>query len=465
MRALAAAALALAACQAPGLAARSLPPLAGEGEVFLYLDPLPAAAERLSFALEWVAAVRADGLEVPLTLGFAEVDGAKASRQRLLASGRLPPGSYTSLAVKVRRATLVTEDGRTDLLVSREPDRVPVALPVSRGHATVLTLALRFSSSVSASYGFAPAFAAQVPHAPQPALSAYCTSDAASAVAVLDRRRRQVVAVLPTGRAPQGIAVDALQGRAYVALSGEDTIQVIDLASREDLPPMRLQPGDRPGDLALTQDGRTLLAVNAGSRTLAFLDPASGMERGRVPVGEEPQALLLDRSGRRAYVANRRSARITVIDVANRAVVGALATDPEPTRMALNRAGTRLYAIHAGSAQLGVWSLPDLRPVARQHVGLGATALKVDPRTDLVYVGRRDRRLEIYDPLAFTPVDAIALPGVPGWLAIDDAENLLLALLPEEGSLVAVDLTARRVVAAVDVLPDPHAVAFAGERN
>jgi YVTN family beta-propeller protein len=320
-------------------------------------------------------------------------------------------------------------------------------------------------AAVSGSYVFTPAFDARVPHAPMPSASAYCTAAAASAVTVLDRRLREVVAVMPTGRGPQGLALDPLLGRAYVALSGDDAVQVIDLAAREDLPRIRMQPGDRPGELALTPDARTLVVVNAGSRTAAFLDPVAGLELGRVAVGEEPSAMLLDRSGRRAYVVNRRSARITVLDLANRAVAGSIATDPEPLRVAINRAGTRLYAIHAGSAYLGVWSLPDLAPAGRYFVGLGATALKVDPRTDLVYVGRSDRRLEIYDPLAFVPVDSIELPGEPGWLSIDDAENALLALLPAAGSLAAVDLNARRVVSRVDVLPAPHALALAGERN
>lgn len=465
MRALAAALALLAACQAPGRAARALPPLESEGEAYLYLEPLPPEAEKLSFSMESVAAVRDDDLVVPLSLALADVDGAEAPRQRLLASGRVPPGSYTALAVKIRRATLIAEEGKADLHVSPEGDRIPVSLPVARGRATVLALTLRFGQSLSGSYGFAPAFSARVPHAPIPAASAYCSGGEAAAVAVVDRRRREVVAVLPTGREPRGVAMDPLQGRAYVALSGDDQIQAIDLTAREDLYRIRMRPGDGPGEMALTPDARTLVVVNAGSRTVSFLDPAGGVERDRVPVVEEPSALLLDRSGRRAYVVSRRSARITVIDLANRAVVGSLATDPEPLRVALNRAGNRLYAIHAGSAYLAVWSLPDLSPAGRYYVGLGATALKVDPRTDLVYVGRSDRRLEIYDPLAFVPVDAIALPGVPGWLAIDDAENALLALLPAAGAIALVDLTARRVVSRVDVLPGPHAVAFAGERN
>jgi YVTN family beta-propeller protein len=468
MRALlAAAALTpLLACQGPARLSRALAPLDGEGELFLYLEPFAPEAERLRFSIRSIAAVRADGVEVQLELHLADLDATVASRQRLLASGRLPPGAYAALAVQSLRATLQTEEGRADLQVSPEPDRLPMPFSIERRKATVLSLSFRFAQSVSGSYGFAPAFGGGVPPAPMAALAGYCSSTGGASLAVFDRRRRAVVAVIPTGRQPEGLALDPLQRRGYVALSGEDQIEVLDLAAGEELRRIPMQPGDRPRELALTPDGRTLLSANPGSRTASILDAATGMEQARLPVGEEPSALLLDRSGRRAYVFNRRSASITAIDVGQRAVAGTLATEPEPLRGALNRAGTRLYVVHGGSAYLNAYALPELALADRFFVGLGATVVKVDPRTDVVYLGRRgERRLDLYDPGSFLPVGRIDLPGDPSWLAIDEGENTMLALLPEEREVAVVELTGRRVVARIEVGPEPYGVAVAGERN
>jgi YVTN family beta-propeller protein len=218
--------------------------------------------------------------------------------------------------------------------------------------------------------------------------------------------------------------------------------------------------------VALTPDGSLLLVANQGSSTVVFADPAGPMELSRISVAEEPWSLLVDRSGKRAYVLSRRAATLTVLDLASRTVAGTAATDAEPVRAQLDRAGARLYVIHAGSAYMSVLDLPALSLARRVHVGLGASALKVDARTGLLYVGLRDDdRIQVYDPLALVPMDYIELPGPVSWLAIDDAENALLALVPGKRTLAFIDLTRRRVLGLADVGSGPHAIAAAGERN
>jgi YVTN family beta-propeller protein len=187
------------------------------------------------------------------------------------------------------------------------------------------------------------------------------------------------------------------------------------------------------------------------------------LELERVPTGEEPGPLLLEPGGRRAYVLNRRSSSITVLDVANRAVVATLRTDPEPQRARTDRAGTRLYVVQAGSAYLSVFSLPDLQVVKRVHVGLGASALAVSPRTGLVYVGRRDwDRVQVFDPFSFFPVSSVGLSAPPAQLAIDEAQEVLFAVEPSSRTVEAVDLVSGRSLGAVEVGEDPFQIALPG---
>ena len=80
----------LAACQARHSLLK--PPLEHEGQVFVYLRAMEPEAGRLTFRLGSVSAVRADGDEVALVLHLREIRGRDAKRERLLASGNLPPG-------------------------------------------------------------------------------------------------------------------------------------------------------------------------------------------------------------------------------------------------------------------------------------------------------------------------------------------------------------------------------------
>jgi YVTN family beta-propeller protein len=458
----------LSACQLGGQRARVLAPLDQEGEIFVYLEPPHDAASRVSFTVESLSAERADGALLPLEVALREVKRAESQGQRLLAWGRLPPGDYTALVLKVSRATLDGEEGSglSNLLVPEEPTSIPAPLSVARGRGTVLSLALQFGSSVQKGFAFSPSFTAHVEGIPVTQLTAYCSNAALADLTVLDKHRRRAVGALPVGREPHGLALDVTRGRAYVALAGEDVVQVLDLLTGTELNRIALRAGDGPRELGLTLDGRLLVVTNANSNSVSFLDPIAAFETDRVIVGQEPSALLLDRSNRRAYVANRRSSSVTVLDLSTHGVVTTFATDALPARVQLNRAANRLYVAQAGSAYLNVYSLPDNTLQKRVFVGLGATALKVDPRSDLVYVGKSDETiLQVFDPFSLMPVDTIELPEGTSYLTIDDVENTMLALLPDRRAVAFVNLTTRRVESVVDVGNEPFIVTVIGERN
>ncbi|HSN92776.1 MAG TPA: YncE family protein [Anaeromyxobacteraceae bacterium] len=466
-RAVAAAALVLAACLPRVHLAPLREALGAEGEVWVYLQPLPEDAARLALSFEEVALARGDGTLLPLELALRDLPAGGVARQRLLASGRAPPGSYPALVVRIRRATLSGEAGPVDLLVPEEPVRVDLDLELGRGRARVVQLALRPGQALDQDFSFGAAFStsARPPAAMVAQLAGYCPSAGSASVAVFDRRAKQVVSVFATGREPRAVAVDGRAARGYVALAGEDQIQVVDLATGEELRRIPLRPGDEPRDLALTPDGRLLVAANRGSNSAAVLETEPGLVLDRVPAGDAPWSLLLDRAGRRAYVLNRRSNDVTVVDVGNRAAVGTIATDPEPIGAALNRAETRLYVVHRGSAWMNAYSLPDLAPAGRFFVGLGAGAVKVDPRTGRILVGRDDAgRIDVYDPVSLLPVDGFDVPGPVAYLAIDEMENALVVVMPALRSVALVDLTSRRVLSSVDVGDDPGRAVVIGER-
>jgi DNA-binding beta-propeller fold protein YncE len=311
---------------------------------------------------------------------------------------------------------------------------------------------------------FAPAFSVMIPSRTNWQLVGYASNAGSTNLTVFDRRARVVTGVVPTGRDPRGMALEPRGDRLYVAVSGDDAVDVVDVAAGAVVTRINLMGNDRPRDLALTADGK-LLVVNSGSRSASYVDPYSTLELARVPVGEEPWSLLIDRNRQRAFVLNRRSNTITVLDNGSRAVVGSVATDPEPLWAQTNAAGNRLYLICAGSAFLTVFSLPDLSVVRRVHVGLGASALKVDPRNDQIYVGKRDESLVyVYDPLAFLPVDDFDVPAPVSYLAIDDVDNTLFALMPSERKVAVIDLTSRRILSLLDVGSEPYQVTVSGAR-
>jgi YVTN family beta-propeller protein len=463
-RAIAAILPVLAGCQAALTSVR--PALDQEGEVYVYLQPLPSEATRLEVSVGLVEARRADGVAFPLAVPPADRDRPDPRGQRLLAWGRLPPGSYSGLSVRFRSATLDHADGRMQLLIP--PEALPVEIPfaVERRRSQALWLSLDRGRSFQSAATFAPSLSAAQPPPLVPGLAAYATSPEAGTLTVLDRHSRQVAAVAYLGGEPRGIALAEVALRAYVALAAEDAVAVVDLASQAVLARIRLRAGDRPREVALTPDGQTLLVLNQGSSTLAFVDVAAEVERDRVPVGRDPVYLLLDRAGRNAYVCNRMASSVSVVSVATRSLAATVATEGGPSGVALNRSQDRLYVLQPLSPWLSVLSARDLSLLQRVAIGLGAETARVDARTDLLWVGRSgDGALDAYEPSLLVSVAALTLPAGAAHETVDDSENLLLIALPGREGVVGVDLASRRAVSLAETAGPPFRLAVSGERR
>jgi YVTN family beta-propeller protein len=458
--------LGCAACGALTPRSISRPLLENEGEVLLYLQPVGQETQRLNFTLSALAAVRVDGVATPLELTISQLPGGDdAGRQRLLARGRLPPGTYRGLEATVSRATVMAPDGPAELLVSKDPTAITTGFAVQAQRVTVLWLTFKHDASLQTGFAFTPQFGVAVPPRPLPVLDGVSSNAGMNDLTLFDKRRREAFSVIATGREPLGVALGPGLSRMFVALSGEDRVAVFDLITGEPLPDLKMAAGDRPRELAVTSDGRTVLVLNQGSNSLSFMDASSGLEQTRVATGSDPVALLVDRSFRRAYVLNQGSSTMTVVDVTTRTPAASVGTDPLPLRAQLNRNGNRLYVVHGGSPQMLVYSLPDLSVITRINVGLGAATLKVDPRSDMIYLAKRDEpRLYVYDATSLIPIDFFDVSGGVSWLAIDDTENTLLALMPSLRGVAVIDIPSRRELGIVPVGDDPYMVTVAEER-
>jgi len=454
----------LAGCTAARVQGR--PPLDAQGALYLYLQPLPVAAARLAFTLESVAAVTESGEEVPLSLRIDELSPRSVSRERLLAMGELPPGRYAALAFKVRKASLAGEEDNAALQSPEESVRIDVPFVVARKKAKVLTLTFRYAESLTGGFLFTPRFTIVPAAKVVKGLLGFVVNRGSNSVTVFDKVTGRVSDVIPTGAVPGGMVIDPFgRSRAYVVVSGEDVVEVIDLLQAEVIDRIRLTMGDRPLEAALTPDGTTLLTVNAGSNTVSFIDTVSRYEQARISLPAGPRSILLDATGRRAYVFNTLGSNISVIDVPNRGVAATIATESAPLRGQFNRRGDRLYVIHQWSPNLLVIDTSTLAVVRKQNVGLGFQALKVDPANDWIYMARRGGNdVEVLDPFTLMARRFLGAGGEVAFMAIDGQENSLLLLMPGKETLRIVDLIRNEPRAEIDVGEEPCWATVMGER-
>jgi YVTN family beta-propeller protein len=453
----------LLACQARTNLAK--PRLEEDGQVFVYLKSMTQEADRLSFRLEGVSAVRGDGSTVPVALHVTEIIGKALKRDRLLASGNLPPGQYQGFLFRVGGATLQGEEGVAALPITDEKPMTSIPFTIARRKGQVISLKFRYRESVAGRIRFAPSFDAEVPGKLATGLIGLATGRGANTVIVFDKVTGKVSAVIPTGTSPAGMVLNPSLRRAYVAVSGDDAVEAIDLLGTDVINRASLTIGDRPEEIALTPDGRTLLTANTGSNTVSVVDVASLVETRRIRVGNGPQSILIDRAGRRAYVFNTLSNTVSVLDLGALEVMATISTEAGPVRGEFNRAGNRLYVLHRYSPYLNVYDAATLSIVRRVYVGAGGMALKVDSRTDLIYLTRRGTgEIAIYDPFSFLPIDAYRTAGDAAYLTIDGEGNNLCAVFPGTNGVRMIRLIGKGTASEVEVGEDPYWVTLMGER-
>jgi YVTN family beta-propeller protein len=182
-------------------------------------------------------------------------------------------------------------------------------------------------------------------------------------------------------------------------------------------------------------------------------------------VGDGPCSLLIDNTGSKAYVFNHYSNTMSIIDIMRRVVTASVPLESSPVRGQFNRKGDRLYVIFSNSPYLSVFNVASLAVVRRQFVGMGAYSMKVDTKTDLLYIGKRGGEgVDVYNPFSLTPSYNIPTEGSVSYMTRDGEENNLYFLMPGKKIVSIVNPISRKVVGGIDVGEDPQWVTMMGER-
>jgi YVTN family beta-propeller protein len=437
-----------------------------ESNVIIYLQPMPQEASRLRFTIEKISAIRDDGLQIPLLLAFNELKRADiGGLQRRLASGHLPEGSYTGISIKITKALLQGEEGESALLVPEEPVVVEQMFKLAPRRALTLFLSFNASGAIAADgVRFTPGFTIAPSRRGLVSFTGYVSNFDSNSITVYNKKTMQVVNVIPTGRNPKGMVLDQLRGRAYVAASGDDAVEIIDILKGKIVGRIKLNFQDEPVDLALTADGKTLVSVNRGSNTVSIIDPLTQFEITKIRVGEGPVSAVIDPLGFKAYIMNSLSNTFSVVDLTQKVFSVSIAVEGAPIRGAFSRSGDKLYIISRDSPHLTVVDPSRLIVTDRIFMGTRAASIKVDIQTDLIYVGRAGGEISVIAPFSLMFIDTITVEGHAAFMTIDGDENSLFVVLPDRKILQKVNLTSKKAIGEIEVDEGAYAVVVMGER-
>ncbi len=170
---------------------------------------------------------------------------------------------------------------------------------------------------------------------------------------MIDAASNTVVATVPVGSLPQGVAVTPDGTHAYVANEFSNTVSVIDTTSNTVVATVTV--GNRPLGVAVTPDGKHAYVTNEGSNNVSVIDTATNIVVATVvvaPVGAAaPSAVTVTPDGKHAYVAilGFPNGAVSVIDTASNTVVATVPVGGSPLGVAVTPDGKHAYVAIAGS--------------------------------------------------------------------------------------------------------------------
>ena len=237
---------------------------------------------------------------------------------------------------------------------------------------------------------------------------------ATNTIEIFSPVKRRVVARISQVDGPRGIAVDDAASRVYVALSGSNSIAVINGHNWqvEKLVPVQ----HRPEKLLWVSETKTLYASSVLDRTVSTVDPIVGRETSVVQLNGLPQDMLYDPGRRQLLVSLQDLREIAGIDQSSKIVSHFKVAGSEPTGLAMDSARRRLYVA----------------------VRFAVLALNADDGSELF---------------------RIEAPGGTDTLVLDPGNNLLYAA-GGDGSVLAIDLNRRAVAHELPTNVKGYSIAF-----
>src|SRR5689334_1190008 len=202
----------------------------------------------------------------------------------------------------------------------------------------------------------------------------YITCENSAAVVAIDRTTNKVVGAIDSGSTNGHRLIIAPDGQRLYTENEEDaTVSVIDLPQRKLLGKIETP---RPlAGIAISADGRTVVAVDDAEPTLFLIDTEAGKVRDEVRLKDVPKAAQIARyapDNSLIGVTSLNSDTVSLIDPSFRAQT-AIKVGSQPMDMAFR--GDELFVACQGDGSVHVIDIPGRRPKGSFAAGVGCESL------------------------------------------------------------------------------------------
>jgi YVTN family beta-propeller protein len=266
---------------------------------------------------------------------------------------------------------------------------------------------------------------------------------------------------------------------AYVANTGSDNVSVIRTSDNTVLATVPV--GDGPRGVAIAPSAARVYVANGLSDNVSVIQTSDNTLTATIPVGDNPQDLVVAPDGGRVYVTNSSDGSVSVIRTSDNTVVATIDVGDAASTIAITPNGAQIYVnstvISAGSPPFGGLPLDRtlvIRTTDFTVEGTFAVAMArpsdvaITPDGSLAYVPRftfpSSGSLGVIRTSDLTQT-SVTLPGSPGGMAITPDGSYAYVvrrsgLFGSCGALWAIRTSDNAIVATVELSCFPQQVAI-----
>lgn len=290
----------------------------------------------------------------------------------------------------------------------------------------------------------------------------FVANQGGNSIAVLSGATSSALATVNVGSAPTAVAVNPATGMVYVANSGSTFVSVI---NEKDLTatPGSINVGATQNDLAVDAASNTIVAISTASGTAVTIAGANNAVTGTATVGTSPKAIAINPVTHTAYVANFGSGTVSVVDESNPTVAGTVTVGSGPLGIAVNPITNTIYVANSGGSTVSVVDGQTNSVVASPSVGTSPRSVAVNPATNTIYVANNgSATVSIINGQNNAAIASPAVSASPYAVAVDTVTDQVFVLCQgaTNGSVSVMDGASNAVAPAIAVGATPSALAI-----
>ncbi len=290
-------------------------------------------------------------------------------------------------------------------------------------------------------------------------------------VSMIDLATNAVVATVPVGEYPQGVAVNPTGTAVYVANSDSNEVTVIDAAT---LATTTIPVGDNPVGIAVHPDGTRIYVANTDETvdTVWVIDRAANTVIDKIPCGIGSIALAVHPDGSVVYVSNVMGGTVAVLDAKTHQVVDTIELAPAandegwgsyPVPMVLHPDGTYLYVANRLGSTL--WAINTAtheyltRTFAQNHCGIAlnqAGTILYLPDFGAWPMPPTGTTMDVIDARTLEPITTVEGLAGPLYVSVHPEGTRLYITNVLSDKVSVLDAATYEVIAEIPVGKYPH---------